>query len=57
MFTFTDALSRKKLLNESYVLLERLKKLRVLNADPRLLGINRRVPGADDSQKERKCDN
>lgn len=56
MFTFTDALSRKKLLNESYVLLERLKKLRVLNADPRLLGINRRVPGADDSQKERKCD-
>ncbi|MFH1645237.1 MAG: hypothetical protein ABIB11_02345 [Candidatus Omnitrophota bacterium] len=53
MFIFADRADRKKLLDESYVLLERLRKLRALDADPRLLGINRRVPGVD-SPRERK---
>lgn len=38
---------KKKLLEESQVLIERLKKLRGLNADPRLVGINPRLFGAE----------
>ena len=34
---------KKKLLQESCVLIERLRKLRALNADPRLVGINPRL--------------
>jgi hypothetical protein len=34
---------KRKRLQESYVLIERLKKLRALNADPRLVGINPRL--------------
>ena len=34
---------KKKLLEESYVLIERLKKLRALNADPRMVGIDPRI--------------
>jgi hypothetical protein len=33
--------TKKRLLEESNVLIERLKKMRALNADPRLVGINR----------------
>jgi hypothetical protein len=39
---------RRKLLEESRVLIERLKKLRALNADPKLVGIDprlQRTPG------------
>ncbi len=43
LFT-TDAIARKKkLLEESYVLIERLKKLRALNGNSRLVGINPRL--------------
>jgi len=43
MVLTADAVARKKkLLEESYVLIERLKRLRALNADPRLLGIDPR---------------
>lgn len=38
---------KKKLLEESCILIERLKKLRALNADPRLVGINPRLLGAE----------
>jgi hypothetical protein len=34
---------KKKLLEESYVLIERLKKLRALNCNPRLVGINPKI--------------
>jgi hypothetical protein len=34
---------KKRLLEESYVLIERLKKLRALNCNPRLVGINPRL--------------
>lgn len=38
---------RRRLLEESYVLIERLKKLRALDCDPRTVGINSRIPGAE----------
>ena len=38
---------KRKLLAESYVLIERLKKLRALNADPRLVGMSPHVGKAD----------
>lgn len=48
MILAADTLDRKKkLLEESQVLIERLKKLRALNADPRLVGINPRLLGAE----------
>lgn len=37
---------KRKLLEESYVLLERLKKMRALNCNPRLVGINPRIENA-----------
>ncbi len=37
---------KKKLLEESYVLIERLKKLRALNCNPRLVGINPKIENA-----------
>ena len=44
MVATAKAFDRKKeLLEESCVLIERLKKLRALNADPRLVGINPRL--------------
>ncbi|MFC1807188.1 hypothetical protein ACFL0T_02340 [Candidatus Omnitrophota bacterium] len=45
-----NSIDRKKaLLQESFVLIERLKKLRALNADPRQVGINPRVFGRERS--------
>lgn len=43
---------KKRLLEESYVLIERLKKLRALNADPRLVGIDPHLqePGRDNKR-------
>ncbi|NQT90134.1 MAG: hypothetical protein HQ558_02655 [Candidatus Omnitrophica bacterium] len=41
---------KKKLLEESEVLIERLKKMRALNADPRLVGINPHLLGAERHQ-------
>ena len=38
--------NKKKLLEESYVMIERLKKLRALNCDPRFVGINPRLERA-----------
>lgn len=44
MVLAADTFDRKrKLLEESCVLIERLKKVRALNADPRLVGINPRL--------------
>jgi len=40
---------RKRRLDESYIVLERLKKLRALNADPRLVGMDPRLFGVDGS--------
>ena len=41
-----DTLKKKhRLLDESYALIERLKKLRALNANPRDVGINLRLRG------------
>ena len=42
---------KKRLLEESYVLIERLKKLRALNGNPRLVGINPRINRALNSSK------
>ncbi|MFH1868645.1 MAG: hypothetical protein ABH843_06710 [Candidatus Omnitrophota bacterium] len=50
MASTPDIFSRKReLLEESCVLIERLKKLRALNADPRLLGINPRLRNVEGS--------
>ena len=42
---------KRKLLEESYVLIERLKKVRALNADPRILGIDPCIGRVDSSFK------
>lgn len=43
-----DTLKRKhRLLDESYAIIERLKKLRALNANPRDVGINLRLRGLE----------
>jgi hypothetical protein len=47
MLLTIESIDRKKrLLEESYVLIERLKKLRALNCNPRLVGINPRIERA-----------
>lgn len=47
MLLTVDATTRKKkLLEESYVLIERLKKLRAINGNSRLVGINPRLEKA-----------
>ena len=47
MILTADAITRKKrLLEESYVLIERLKKLRALNGNSRLVGIDPRIERA-----------
>ena len=38
--------NKKKLLEESYVMIERLKKLRALNCNPRFVGINPKLERA-----------
>jgi len=38
---------RRGMLQESHVLIERLKKMRALNADPRLIGISPRLRQTD----------
>jgi len=49
MVLAADTFAKKRLLlEESCILIERLKKLRALNADPRLVGINPRLFGAED---------
>ena len=45
MIVTTDMVERKRsLLDESYTIIERARKLRALNADPRLVGINPHSP-------------
>ena len=39
-------IKQRKLLEESYSLIERLRKLRALNANPRLVGMNPRLQRA-----------
>ena len=46
MLTLEVEQRKKKLLEESYVMLERLKKLRALNGNPRFVGINPRLERA-----------
>ena len=46
LLTVNAATSKKKLLEESYVLIERLKKLRAINGNSRLVGINPRLERA-----------
>ena len=47
MLLTNDATTRKKkLLEESYALIERLKKLRAINGNSRLVGINPRLERA-----------
>lgn len=43
LLTADETTMKKRLLEESYVLIERLKKLRALNGNPRLFGINPRI--------------
>jgi hypothetical protein len=38
---------KKKLLEESYVLIERMKRLRALNCDPRIVGIRPEIVAAN----------
>lgn len=51
LLTADATTKKKKLLEESYVLIERLKKLRALNGNPRLLGINPRINRAFNDKK------
>jgi hypothetical protein len=46
MLTLEAEGKKKKLIEESYVMLERLKKLRALNCNPRFVGINPRLERA-----------
>jgi hypothetical protein len=46
MDTVELAERKKRLLEESYVMIERLKKLRALNCNPRFVGINPRLERA-----------
>ncbi|NQT95142.1 MAG: hypothetical protein HQ572_01700 [Candidatus Omnitrophica bacterium] len=39
--------ARRGMLQESYVLIERLKKMRALNKDPRIVGISPRLRSTD----------
>jgi hypothetical protein len=41
--TIENIEGKKKLLEESYTLIERLKKVRALNANPKLVGIDPRL--------------
>jgi hypothetical protein len=52
MLTLEPDQKKKKLLEESYVMLERLKKLRALNGNPRFVGINPRLERAFARHKE-----
>jgi len=52
MLLNADVTSRKqKLLEESYVLIERLKKLRAINGNSRLVGINPRLERASSNHR------
>jgi hypothetical protein len=42
LLTVKSVEKKKRLLEESYVLIERLKKIRALNCSPSLVGINPR---------------
>jgi len=44
--TADTVIKQRKLLEESYSLIERLRKLRALNANPRLVGMNPRLQRA-----------
>jgi hypothetical protein len=46
LLTVESADRKRKLLEESYVLLERRKKMRALNCNPRLVGINPKIENA-----------
>jgi hypothetical protein len=52
MLTLELDQKKKRLLEESYVMLERLKKLRSLNGNPRFVGINPKLERAFARQKE-----
>ena len=51
LLTVDATTKRKKLLEESYVLIERLKKLRAINGNSRLVGINPRLERAFSNHK------
>ena len=51
LMSVDSANKKRKLLEESYVLIERLKKLRALNGNPRLVGINPRLQQAIDRRR------
>jgi len=51
LLTADATAKKKKFLEESYVLIERLKKLRALNGNSRLVGINPRLERAFSNNK------
>ena len=56
MIVATDMADRKRsLLDESYTIIERAKKLRALNADPRLVGINPHSPAVKSKSNSAKA--
>jgi hypothetical protein len=55
MIVATDMVERRRsLLDESYTIIERAKKLRALNADPRLVGINPQSPAVKNKSNSAK---
>ena len=51
ILTTDTTIKKKRLLEESYVLIERLRKLRALNGNSRLVGIDPRIERAFSNHK------